>query len=178
MEEQLLPYQLEPETSPWRTAFKFGALGGGVSILVGLTAYYSNLEGASWLFFLNGVVFFGSVLWAMRVHRDQELGGQITFKRAVFTGTITVTVMFLIRAVWNIIFNYIDPAIQDQLINQVIENWEASGMEEADLEKMIELLDLMFKPLNMLTLTLFVGAIWGALVSCLFAFSVSRKNRM
>jgi len=124
---------------PYRnTAITYGALTGLVSIVIGLVSYLAGLsdpakqQGAmGWINqLLSYGVMIGGLVLAVRKHRDQELGGYITFGRAFGVGFLTMLVLGVISAVWAYaFFSFIAPDMLEMIKQASIDRMvEKQGM--------------------------------------------------
>jgi hypothetical protein len=131
---------------PYRnTAITYGALTGLVSIVIGLVSYLAGLsdpakqQGAlGWINqLLSYGVMIGGLVLAVRKHRDQELGGYITFGRAFGVGFLTMLVLGVISAVWAYaFFSFIAPDMLDLIQQASIDRMvEKQGMSVDQAEQ-------------------------------------------
>ncbi|HNE30365.1 MAG TPA: DUF4199 domain-containing protein, partial [Saprospiraceae bacterium] len=106
------------------TAVRYGAIWGGVSILLTLIAFLTNTdpgmpETSGMMKALYSVVGIGAAIWAVvmaiKQHRDRELGGSITLGRAIMVGLMAGLVAGAIGAVFMLLYtSVINPDTQNR----------------------------------------------------------------
>ncbi len=123
--------------SPFPTALRYGVIGGLLVIVIGLIQYLLGItstisQAVGWLSMLITIVF---PVLAIRGHRDNDLGGYISYGRGLGTGVLTALIIGLVTAIWTILlYNVIDPSIMDQIMQVQAEAMEEQGMSDEDIE--------------------------------------------
>ncbi len=123
--------------SPFPTALRYGVIGGLLVIVIGLIQYLLGItstisQAVGWLSMLITIVF---PVLAIREHRDNDLGGYISYGRGLGTGVLTALIIGLVTAIWTILlYNVIDPSIMDQIMQVQAEAMEEQGMSDEDIE--------------------------------------------
>ena len=108
------------------TASRYGLYGGLILIALGLIFYLANLNTEQWVQWVSYIPMLGAIYLAIQYHRDNELGGRMSFGRGLGMGTLTALIMGLIIAVWTFVFmSFIVPDnyVSDVLMEQVREQW-------------------------------------------------------
>jgi hypothetical protein len=170
-----------PKPSYRNTAVTYGALTGLVSIVIGLLSYLAGFSDPSkqqgamgWInLLISYAVMIGGLVLAVRKHRDQELGGFITFGRAFGAGFLTMLVLALITAVWTyIFFNFIATDMLDLIketsINSMVEK-QGMSIEQAEAAMDNPISKSMMNP-AMFTVFAFFGI---AVIGTIFALIVA-----
>ncbi len=111
----------------------YGTLAGVIII----TTNTLNLElgqGQVWLGFLVMFIAFSSIFVAVRQHRDQHLGGVITFSKALQVGLgISVTAGFVYVALWELYLALTDYQFIDLYVESAVEAMRLNAAGESDL---------------------------------------------
>jgi small-conductance mechanosensitive channel len=173
---------------PYRnTAITYGALTGLVSIVIGLVSYLAGLSDPSkqqgalgWINQLlsYGIMISGLVL-AVRKHRDQELGGYITFGRAFGVGFLTMLVLGLVTAIWTyVFFNFIATdmleLIQQASIDRMVEK-QGMSVDQAEAAMNNPVTKSMMNPVAF-TGFAFVGILFIGAIFALIVAAIMRKS--
>jgi len=169
---------------PYRnTAITYGALTGLVSIVIGLLSYLAGFSDPSkqqgamgWINMLISYgVMIGGLVLAVRKHRDQELGGYITFGRAFGVGFLTMLVLGLISAVWTyVFFNFIATdmleMIKQSSIDRMVEK-QGMSVDQAEAAMNNPVTKSMMNPVAFTGFAfagiLFIGAIFALIVAAI-----------
>ena len=160
----------QDQNSYRQIAMNFGLIGALVSIVLTLITYLGNFgdprnpnylaTGLISIASLGVYIFF--MLKAVNKHRDENLGGYITFGKAFGVAFLTGLIMAVIGSIFNFIyFQFIDASYLDNLLEFMYETLESSG---ADPEPMMGFYRNIYSPIGMLI----SGLISGVLVSALF----------
>jgi len=170
---------VDPSTVSYQgISLRHGAIAGLILIIIGLLG---NLTGVSdptdpnsasnWLLnIINWGVMIGFMVMAVKKHREDDLGGFITFGRAFGVGFLVTLVISVITAVWvYMYFGFIDP----DMATAVMENsLEQQGIDD---DAMIEQMKFWFSPVAMAIYGLLGSLFFGAIMSLIVA-AVMKKN--
>lgn len=168
----------------WPTAIRFGVIGGLITIIFGLIGNLTGLSNPSsgmamTVIFgiISIVIYIGVLVYAIRRHRDGELGGYITFGRAFIVGFVVAVIMSVIGQLFNYVYlNFIDPDMLANSIEGIREMYENMGMDEGTIdEAMVRVEQQMDKQktlLGSLPVTLIVNAVVAAIVGLIMKKNV------
>lgn len=82
-----------------------------------------------------GVIITAMVL-AVKTHRDEDLGGYITFGRAYGVVFLTGLIIAVISLIWSYLFmQFIDPGILETVADSTRESMLERGMSESEVEE-------------------------------------------
>jgi hypothetical protein len=166
-------------------ALRYGAIWGGVSILVSLVGFLSNTDPAmpdagplKWVYMLVG---FGAAIWAVttaiKTDRDQQLGGYISVGRCVGLGALIGLIAGAIGGVWMLLYTtIINPGFQDQMKEAMVAQWEAQGMTEEQIEMAAGMSSMFTGPVFMAISQVIGGAIFGLIIG-LVAGLIMKRDR-
>ncbi len=167
------------DVSPWPTGSRYGLFAGLILIVValgvhltGMVDYTGQSSSGTWISTLiNYGVLTAFIVLAVRQHRDQELGGGITFGRSFYVGFIVILVAGILSAIWGyVFFAFIEPDLIDQMMEMQKEvMMDQQGMSASDADKAMEMGAMFMSPgffaIVGLLSTLFVGAIISLIVA-------------
>ena len=162
--------------SPWSTGMRYGAIGSVILIALGLIMHLAGMNdyeamgqgSGNWLSsILSWVVYIGTIVMAVRFHRDNQLGGYISFGRAFGIGMIATLAMAVISAIWTyLFFSVIAPEVLDIMSEAALENMPADQAEQAG-DMMGMFMSGGFMSIAVLFGTLFTGAIISLIVAAI-----------
>jgi len=167
----------ETAVSPWPVIQRWALIGGLVFIIYFMVATFTGLTdpGGGVLtgilsFVISVGLYFGLSALATRQHRDEDLNGFISFKRAFRVGFLSLFLAALISAAFSLIYvTVIDPAYYDTMLDKIMEQWETQGLTEEQIEGALAFTEPMMSP----WFTLGAGVIGGAIFSALIALITS-----
>lgn len=163
----------ESAVSPWPVIQRWALIGGLVFIIYFMVATFTGLSdpGAGALMGILSLVisialYFGLAALATRQHRDEDLKGFISFKRAFRVGFLSLFLAALISAAFSLIYvTLIDPAYYDNMLDALVKQWETQGLNEEQIDNALAFTEPMMSP----WFTLGAGVIGGAIFSALIA---------
>ncbi|MBN4061753.1 MAG: DUF4199 domain-containing protein [Flavobacteriales bacterium] len=127
-----------------KTVFIFGAISGIICVAMFVITF--SLEGAidfeygQILGYATMVIAFSTIFFAVRAHRDKQLGGSIAFGKAFLIGLYITLVASLIYVVgWEF---YYTPEFIDKYAEYYVEDMKNNGMTEAEINKEMEWTEL------------------------------------
>ena len=167
--------------SPFPTALRHGVIGGLLVIVIGLVQYLLGVtstvsQALGWLSMLIVIVF---PILAIRRHRDNDLGGYISYGRGLGTGTLTALIIGLITAIWTIVlYNAIDPSIMDTIMQAQTEGMEESGMSDEDIERAMAMTSKFMTAPVMAIMGLGLYTVFGFITSLIAAAVLKRERGM
>jgi len=174
---------IDPATvSPRPTAMRYGLIWGLISVLLGLVTHFTGANDPSSPNLLVsvglGIVSLGvsiaMIVLAIKQHRDQELGGYISFGRAFTTGFWVVLVSLLISVIWTLVYtNFIAPELFS--MDMLVEQWEEAGMSEAEIENAASMTGMFMTPVGVTAMAAIGGLIWGSILALIIS-AVMKKD--
>lgn len=176
----------DPSTIPYKQlALRYGAIWGGVSILTTLVGYLSNTDpslpttGAiKYVYMLIG---FGIAIWAImtaiRIDRDEQLGGYIGLGRCAGIGALTGLVAGVIGAAFLLIYlNFINTGFEAQMKDAMVAQYEAQGMSEEQIEMAISMAGAFVSPIFLAMTQVLGGAFIGVLIGLVAGLFMKRES--
>ena len=172
---------IDPSTvPPYPTAIRYGLIGGLISVVYGLIANLTGLTnptGGMMTLLLASVVGIvigvGIIVFAIKHHRDNELGGYISFGRAFILGLIVSLISGLISVAFNYIYmNFIDPNFMSEMMEGMEEMLSNFGVPEEQMEQALIDAEKGFGPTRMLMNTTIGGVVLALIIG-----AIMKKNR-
>lgn len=171
------PPVADPSSVPFsQTVIRYGVIGGLIMVVFALVGNVTGLSNPSsgiamTIIFgvLSIVIYIGIMVAGIRKHRDEELGGLISFGRAFIVGFLIAVIVGVIGQVFNYVYmNFIDPDYLSNSVDGIRDMYENMGMDESmiddamvKVEEQFEKQKSLWKPLPG---TLGVSAVIAAIV--------------
>ncbi|MCF8246719.1 MAG: DUF4199 domain-containing protein [Saprospiraceae bacterium] len=164
--------------SVWPIAMRYGGLVALALIVLGLVMYLAGMSdpanpstASQVINCLNYIVIMATVVFAIKAHRDNDLGGYITLGRSMGVGTATALIIGAITAVWTIVFmTMIFPDMADAIKDAAME--KAQPGQEEMTEKMVGIFSNPF----MVAIMVVVGTVIIGFITSLVAGAIMKKD--
>ena len=166
------------DVSPRPTAMRYGLIWGLAGILLGLISYLLGWTEPTGGFSSGSMISsvlsiglaIGILVMAIKHHRDNELGGYISFGRGFKTGMLTSLFYAVIATVWMVIFiNFIATDMIDNIQAAMVEQWEEQGLTDEQIEQAQSFAGF-FSSKGFMIGAAFGGALlWGAILSLIIS---------
>jgi hypothetical protein len=180
------PQVVDPKTvSPWPISMRYGVIAAVILIIFGLVMYLTGFSDpatsgktSNWIGnIVNFGVMIGAAVMAVRKHRDEELGGFVSFGRAFTTSFLVNLVVTVISAIWVFaFFSYIAPEMLDAILEQSrTQMIEERGMSEEQVEESMGMMGWMFSPGFFAISAGFMMLLMGVIISLIIA-AVMKKE--
>ncbi|MCB0545953.1 MAG: DUF4199 domain-containing protein [Phaeodactylibacter sp.] len=178
---------IDPKTvSPWPTAGRIGLLAALILVVLGLVIHlagivdYTQQGGASnWIVnILNWGVTIGAIFMAVRQHRDEELGGFISFGRSFNVGFIVSLAIAVVSIVWGyIFFSFVEPGLIEEIMEASREQMiDQQGLSEEQAEQGLKMMGWMFTPAMMSVMGGIFSLIAGVVFSLIVGAIMKKEN--
>ena len=179
------PSSPDPSSVPFKhLALRYGAIWGGASILTTLVGYLTDTDpslpttGAiKWVYMLVGfAVAIWAVMAAIRIDRDEQLGGFISLGRCVGIGALTGLVAGVVGAVFMMLYlNVINTGFEAQMKDAMVAQYEAQGMSEEQIEMAVGMAGAFVSPIFIAISQLIGGAIVGVIIGLIAGLFMKRE---
>ncbi|MEO1413963.1 MAG: DUF4199 domain-containing protein [Bacteroidota bacterium] len=127
----------------WKKGITFGLIGGAIVVLSMLIpiALFSDLESLSFtrseLFgYTIMAVALSTIFFGIRSYRDHELGGRITFGKALVMGLLIAAIAGVLYTTGWMILS--PPDFMEQYAQQYLENLKSDGATEVEIQAAME----------------------------------------
>jgi drug/metabolite transporter (DMT)-like permease len=114
-----------------RPAMTYGLIIALVIIILAVLSWILNLEGASWLQWINWVAYFVVMYFCLKNWRDQHNGGYIRYGQALSAGILFMFFASVIYAFYNVVYlTWIDPNAVDRILDVLEDDYYKRGFTE------------------------------------------------
>lgn len=160
--------------SVWPTAMRYGGILSLALIVLGLVMHLSGMSDpanpntlSQVINCLNNIAIAVVVVFAIKAHRDKDLGGFMTMGRGIGVGTATSLVIGVITAIWMIVFmTLIDPTLGEAIKDAAME--KAQPGQEEMTEKIVGFFsNPFFMAIFVLVVTVFIGFFTALIASAI-----------
>ena len=163
-------------------ALRWGLITGLILVVLSLVLQFSGVVDPStgkgnWISMLLSIatMFFGLYM-AITKHRDEDLGGHITFGRSLGVGMYTALIYSLIAGVFTLLyFTVIDPEMVDMIKNNAIAQMESQGMSDAEIEQGMSVAGMFMSPVAMTIMSL-VSNMFLSFIFALIVAAIAKKD--
>ena len=175
----------DPATVPYRhLAIRYGAIWGGISIISSLIGYLTDTSpsmpdngSVTWIYSVIGIaVAVWVITTAIRIDRDQQLGGYISLGRCIGLGSLTGAISGVIGAVFSFLYmTVINPGFKEQMLEAMQQAWAEQGMTEEQIEMAMSM-TAAFNPLSMSLMQVVAGALAGLVIGLIAGLFMKRER--
>ena len=174
---------IDPSTVPTRpTAMRYGGIAAlvfiAIQLLLDTTGLidYSAGQGMYYPSILNGIATIVILYMAIKYHRDEELGGYISFGRCVKLGALIGLFAGILIAIFAFIYHsFVRPDIIPSIMEFQREQMAEQGMSDDQIEQAMGLAATFTTPLATAISSVFNGVFWNVLFS-LIVGAIMKKN--
>ena len=171
-------------STPRDLIIRFGILGGLASIIYGLLTNimgWNNPSEGMGMLVVSGIislVIYASFLVAVvKKHREENLGGFISYGQALSTAFLTALLIGAISSAFQVIYiTYIDPSFIESMLSYTEEMMEGMGLSGEQLEEAMEQSRKGYEPGRFLISAIGGSAFLGLLVSLVVAAVLHRNE--
>jgi len=161
----------------FKPAMSYGLMIAAVLIGLNLLAWFFKLEGSLWFQYLNWGILIGVLYYALKSYRDQQLGGFITYGRAVRSGLLFFFFASWLYGFYTVLyFAYLDPEAIDRGLDAVEELYYSRGLSEEQIDRMMQMATRMRTPGMQVVSVIFGTTLLGLILSLLVSILVRRKG--
>lgn len=181
------PPSIEQSTiSPYPTAIRYGLIGGLVLMaytlignLTGITRPSGGFGMIAVVGLISIVIYVSILVMAVRKHRNEDLGGYITFGRAFVVALIAAIIASIMSALFNYLYaTVIDPTYSATMMEDMQTMYEKLGMSEEQIEQAMQQASASFTPTTMLTNGILYSGVIGAVIALIIAAIMQKKPKM
>lgn len=162
----------EFKSSKWQIITKFALIYSLIAVGVGLLLYLFNmLVTGGWI---NGLVSLialgGSLYFGMQSHREQNLGGYMSYGQALGIGSLISLVAGIILSVYQFVFNkYIAPELANNMMMEVKRGMIEEGRSEESIQAAMSMMESMQNPWIIIGGGIFGTFVLGFIISLITA---------
>lgn len=170
----------ETPTTPARVALKWGLISAVIGIAYNVVMILIDKFQDPSMGVVSGIFGFGVAILilvlAMRDFRTQN-GGFLSFGQGLSIGTLSSGISGLIGGLFILVYTqFIDPSSQNRAMDKVREQWEAQGMDEAQMEQAEKFTGALMSPGAQFLFAVVGSVILGFIFSLVVA-AIMKKDR-
>ena len=171
---QQSPYPDPDQVPVMPLALRFGLIGGLALIVTNLVLHFAGImdystqmnSGAAISTAATLGILIYSITSAIRIHRDEELGGIITFGRCVKVGVLTSAAIGLLVGLFTyFLFTVIDPSIMETIKEMTYESMDEQGLSEEEIEAAEGMMGFFLGPIWFTFVTIVAHIFYGLIIS-------------
>lgn len=167
---------MEEKTSTARVALKYGLVVAVVTMVYSTILNLAGLGTNKILASLTYVFMIVAIVLAMKDFREKN-GGFISYGEGLGLGTLTSAVLGLLSSAFTIFYiQFIDSNMLTQSLDQMREELETKGMDDAQIEQALEVSQKFMSPGIMFVMVIFGYLIMGFIFSLIIA-AIMRKEK-
>ncbi len=168
---------MEQKSTFWKSAMTHGLYLGIALILYSVILYVTGQNLNTALSSINYVIMAAAVVYFQIQYRNQELGGYISYSKALGYGVALMACAGVIQSVYTVILlKYIDPTIIDQLRMMQEEQMMAQGMSDEQIEMSSKVMSMFQNPMVIAFSGLFSFALIGLIISLISSIFVKKND--
>ena len=137
---------------------------------------YSTGEGLYYPSIAAAIATIAILYYAIKQHRDEELGGYITFGRCVKLAALIGLFSGVLIGIFAFVYHsFVRPDIIPSIMEFQMSEWEKAGMTEEQIEQASGMTKMFMTPAAQAVSSIFNGVFWNVLLSLLVG-AVMKKN--
>jgi hypothetical protein len=161
-----------------KISMTYGAICGLVSIVIFMLFYFMGTDIESKApQYLSYTVLAILIFLGIKSYRDQDLGGYISYSKALGTGTLIALYSGIIGAIFSVIFfQFIAPDMIDQIIAAAQENMAKQGLSEEQMQMGIDWTRKFMQPTWLFVFSIITNVFLGFIFSLLISVFLKKEN--
>lgn len=153
----------------------YGAIIGGVVVLLSLLVYISGQYGNSGLGLIIDAIFIGGLIYSIKHYRENVLNGAITYGKCVYIGVlVSMFAGFLMSAYLYLLLSY-DTQLREQTFTAQEEMMLQFGMDEYMVEEQMQRVRENWSPIKTAISGAFSFGFIGLILSLVAGIFLQRK---
>ncbi len=169
---------METQRSQLKVAMNFGALSALASIAVFLLFYFIGIDIKSKLpQYIGYLILILFIIIGIKSYRDNDLGGHISYGKALGTGTLIAICGGIISAVFTIIFfTYIAPDMAQKIMDAAQQQMADKGMSEEQIQMAMTYTAKFMSPGWLFLFSLLGSALMGLIFSLFISIFMKKEQ--
>jgi uncharacterized protein involved in cysteine biosynthesis len=161
-----------------KNAMIYGLILGVILILFHLVQYILGIYKApGWVSILNYAIIIGGIVYGTIRFRDDNLGGYISYSKALGSGVLICLFASIIYGFYfYILTSIIDPAYMENVHKVVEETYLEMGMDADQVENMMEMVKKFQTPVIMVLSSVFGFTLMGFVFSLITSIFIKKEE--
>ncbi len=161
----------------WKNNMNFGAIAGFAIIIFSLLLYFLNIEQSISLSLVIYVIQIAVVVIGTKYLRDKILNGNMSYGRALGSGTaISLFASVIIAFYMYVFFKFIDTEALDKMYSMMEDKMYQQGLPEEQINMAMEMSKKFTTPFSIAISTVFSYVLWGFLFSLITSIFLKKKS--
>lgn len=170
---------MESKSNPmFKSAMTYGLFVGIALIVLSLLTYIMGvIKPPFWVSLLQYVIIIAGIVYGTKKFRDEELGGEIAYSKALGFGVLICIFASIIVGIYMIIYmKFIDPEFMNKLMSIMEEEYAKAGLSEEQIDATMGMVSKMQSPIIMALGTVFTFSFMGTIFSLVTAAFLKKEK--
>ena len=169
---------MENQRTQTKVAMNYGTLYGLAGVAIFLLFYFLGMDIESKLpQIISYIVLCIFIITGIKSYRDEDLGGQISYGKALWTGTLISFFGGIITAIFTVLFfKYIAPDMIQKILDTTQQNLEEKGMSEDQIEMTMDYTRKFMTPMWLFAFSVLGSAFMGLLFSLIISIFMRKEE--
>lgn len=159
---------MEPKSNPmYKSAMTSGLILGIALVVFSIIIYITGVvKPPFWVSIVQYLIIIGGIVYGTKKFRDEDLGGEITYSKALGFGVLICVFAAIISGIYTVLLvTVIDPEFMNKLMAIMEEEYIKMGMSEEQIDATMKVFTKMQSPLFMAISTVIGMAFMGTIFS-------------
>lgn len=170
---------MESKNNPMlKSAMNSGLILGIALVVYGLIIYIMGMiKPPFWVGIINYLLIIGGIIYGTKKFRDEDLGGEISYSKALGFGVLICVFASIISGIYTILLTtVIDPEYMSKLISEIEAEYVKSGLSEDQIETAMKFVGKMQSPIFMAISTVIGFAFMGTIFSLVTSVFLKKEK--
>lgn len=159
-----------------KSTLNYGGLLGLILVVFSLILWMLNLSLNKSLGYINYVLIIGGLFIFLKLFRDQEMGGYISYGKALGAGMLILIFSGVVTAFYSyVFFKFIDPGIIEKMALMAEEQLYERGMTDEQIEVAVNAQKMFLKPGMMAIFGFFGHVFFGFIFTLIVSIFVKKE---
>lgn len=161
----------------WKNCMNFGAIAGFAIIIVTVILYFLNIQENNFVAILIYIVLITVIIIGTKHFKNNVQNGNITYGRALGSGTLISLFASIIVAFYMFIFlKFVDTDAMEKIYSVIEEKMYTQGLPDDQIEMALEMTKKFTTPFTIALGTVFSYTFWGFLFSLITSAFLKKKT--
>lgn len=161
-----------------KSAMNSGLILGIVLVVYSLIIYIIGIiKPPFWVGLINYALIIGGIIYGTKKFRDEDLGGEISYSKALGFGVLICVFASIISGIYTVLLmTVIDPEYIAKMMSAIEEEYMKSGLSEQQIEAAMKMVAKMQSPIIMTITTVFGFAFMGTIFSLITSAFLKKEK--
>jgi len=170
---------MEPKSNPMlKSAMTSGLILGIALVVYSLILYILGvIKPPFWVGLINYAVIIGGIIYGTKKYRDDDLGGEISYSKALGFGILVCVFASIISGIYMILLTtVIDPEYMTKMLSAFEEEYVKMGMTEEQIDASMKMMTKMQSPIFMAVSSVIGFAFMGTIFSLITSAFLKKEK--